>query len=564
MADPNGASPLKRVSARLTEGDDRAPARSMLRAIGFTREDLAKPLIGVGHSWIETMPCNWNHRRLTERVKAGVRAAGGTPMEFNTIAVSDGVSMGTEGMKASLVSREVIADSIELVARGHLLDGLVLIVGCDKTIPAAVMALARLNLPGLALYSGTIGPGRFRGKDITLQDVFEAVGAVAAGKMSTTDLQEVEENACPGAGACGGQFTANTMATAIEFLGMSPAGFNDVPALDPRKDEVAEQAGRLVMRLLEHDVRPRQIITRAALENAIASVAATGGSTNGVLHLLAIAHEASVPLSIDDFDRVASRTPLVASLKPGGDYVAKDLHDAGGIPLVAQRLARGGLINGEALTVDGRTMAQVAEAARETPGQKVVTTLEKPLKATGGLAILRGNLAPEGCVVKLAGHERLMHRGPARVFDSEDAAFAAVENGSITAGDVVVIRYEGPVGGPGMREMLQVTGALVGEGLGETVALITDGRFSGATHGLMVGHIAPEAARGGPIAALRDGDIIVLDVKARQLNVELTAEQVVDRMRAWTPPAPHYASGVFAKYAALVSSASDGAVTRPK
>ncbi len=562
MAESDGASSLKRQSARLTEGNDRAPARSMLYAIGFSRDDLAKPLIGVGHSWIETMPCNWNHRRLTARVKAGIRAAGGTPMEFNTIAVSDGVSMGTEGMKASLVSREVIADSIELVARGHLLDGLVLIVGCDKTIPAAVMALARLNLPGLALYSGTIGPGRFRGKDITLQDVFEAVGAVAAGKMTTADLREVEENACPGAGACGGQFTANTMATAIEFLGISPAGFNDVPALDPRKDELAEEAGRLMMRLLENDVRPRQIITRAALENAIASVAATGGSTNGVLHLLAIAREAGVPLSIDDFDRVASRTPVVASLKPGGDYVAKDLHDAGGIPLVAQRLAQGGLINGEAPTVDGRTMAQVAEAARETPGQCVVTTLERPLKPTGGLAILRGNLAPEGCVVKLAGHERLMHRGPARVFDNEEAAFAAVETGSIKNGDVVVIRYEGPVGGPGMREMLQVTGALVGEDLGDSVALITDGRFSGATHGLMVGHIAPEAARGGPIAALRDGDMILLDVNARQLNVELSPEQIVERMRGWAPPKPRYRSGVFAKYAALVSSASEGAVTR--
>ena len=562
MADPDGASPLKRESARLTEGNDRAPARSMLRAIGFTREDLSKPLIGVGHSWIETMPCNFNHRRLTERVKAGIRAAGGTPMEFNTIAVSDGVSMGTEGMKASLVSREVIADSIELVARGHLLDGLVLIVGCDKTIPAAVMALARLNLPGLALYSGTIGPGRYRGHDITLQDVFEAVGAVAAGKMSVADLREVEENACPGAGACGGQFTANTMATAIEFLGISPAGFNDVPALDPEKDHVAEEAGRLVMRLLEQDLRPRQIITKAALENAIASVAATGGSTNGVLHLLAIAREAGVPLTIDDFDRIASRTPVLASLKPGGEYVAKDLHDAGGIPLVAQRLAAGGLIHGEALTVDGRTMTQVAGAARETAGQRVVTTIDAPLKPTGGLAILRGNLASDGCVVKLAGHERLFHRGPARVFDSEEAAFAAVEARRIKAGDVVVIRYEGPVGGPGMREMLQVTGALVGEGLGDSVALITDGRFSGATHGLMVGHIAPEAARGGTIAAIRDGDTIVLDVKARQLNVELSGEQIAERMRGWKPPAPRYATGVFAKYAALVSSASEGAVTR--
>jgi dihydroxy-acid dehydratase len=535
----------------------------MLRAIGFSREDLARPLIGVGHSWIETMPCNFNHRRLTERVKAGIRAAGGTPMEFNTIAVSDGVSMGTEGMKASLVSREVIADSIELVARGHLLDGLVLIVGCDKTIPAAVMALARLNLPGLALYSGTIAPGRFRGRDITLQEVFEAVGAVAAGKMTDTDLREVEENACPGAGACGGQFTANTMATAIEFLGISPAGFNDVPALDPQKDQVAEEAGRLVMRLLERDIKPRQILTRAAFENAIASVAATGGSTNGVLHLLAIAREAGVPLTIDDLDRVAARTPGVASRKPGGDYVATDLHNAGGIPLVVQRLAQGGLIHGDARTVDGRTMAQVAEAARETPGQRVVVTVEKPIKPTGGLAILRGNLAPEGCVVKLAGHERLLHTGPARVFDSEEAAFAAVEARQIKAGDVVVIRYEGPVGGPGMREMLQVTGALVGEGLGDSVALITDGRFSGATHGLMVGHIAPEAARGGPLAAVRDGDTITLDVNARELKVDLTPAQMLGRMRDWKVPEPRYTSGVFAKYAALVSSASEGAVTRP-
>src|SRR2546423_10087931 len=443
MADPNGASPLKRQSARLTEGDDRAGARARRRAIGFTREDLSKPLIGVGHSWIETMPCNFTHRRLAEKVKAGIRAAGGTPMEFNAIAVSDGVSMGTEGMKASLVSREVIADSIELVARGHLFDGLVLIVGCDKTIPAAVMALVRINIPGLALYSGTIAAGRHRGRDITLMDVFEAVGAVAAGKMGADELREVEESACPGAGACGGQFTANTMSTAIEFLGISPAGANDIPALDPHKDDVAEEAGRLVMELLKDDVRPRQIITRAALENAIACVAATGGSTNGVLHLLAIAREAGVPLTIDDFDRVASRTPVVVSLKPGGEFVATDRHNAGGNPLVAQRLAGGGFIDGGARTVDGRTMAQVAQAAKETPGQRVVVTLEKPLKPTGGLGILRGNLAPEGCVVKLAGHERLLHRGPARVFESEEAAFEALQAREIKAGDVVAIPYEG-------------------------------------------------------------------------------------------------------------------------
>ena len=564
MSDPNGASPYKRQSSRLTEGNDRAGARAMLRAIGFTRDDLRKPLIGVGHSWIETMPCNYNHRRLTEKVKAGVRAAGGTPMEFNTIAVSDGVSMGTEGMKASLVSREVIADSIELVARGHLLDGLVLVVGCDKTIPAAAMALARLDLPGLVLYSGTIGPGRHRGRDITLQDVFEAVGSVAAGTMTEDELREIEEHACPGAGACGGQFTANTMSTALEFLGISPAGANDVPALDPGKDQVAYEVGRMAMRLVVDDVRPRSIITRAALENAIASVAATGGSTNGVLHLLAIAYEAGVALSIDDFDRVASRTPVVASLKPGGAFVAQDLHEAGGIALVAQRLFEGGLINGDAKTVTGRTMAEVARAAVEKPGQKVVATLSAPLKPTGGLAILRGNLAPEGCVVKLAGHERVSHRGPARVFESEDAAFAAVKGRTIRPNDVVVIRYEGPVGGPGMREMLAVTGALVGEGLGDSVALITDGRFSGATHGLMAGHIAPEAARGGPIAALADGDVIVFDVAGRQLNVELSDAEIATRLKSWRPPAPRYPGGAFAKYAALVSSASEGAVTRPQ
>src|SRR5690348_14136904 len=562
MANPydRPSDPAKRHSAALTDGADRAPARSYFKSIGFSDDDLARPLIGVATMWIETMPCNFNHRELAQRVKEGVRAAGGMPVEFNTISVSDGVSMGTEGMKASLVSREVIADSIELVARGHLLDGLVLIVGCDKTIPAAVMALVRLNLPGLALYSGTIGPGRFRGHDITLQDVFEAVGAVSAGTMTAADLREVEENACPGAGACGGQFTANTMSTAIEFLGISPAGANDVPALDPHKDDVAEQAGRLVMELLARDIRPRQIVTRAALENAIASVAATGGSTNGVLHLLAIAREAGVPLNLDDFDRVASRTPVVASLKPGGEFVATDLHKAGGIPLVAQRLHEGGLIHSEARTVDGRTMGQIAEAAVETPGQRVVTLLSKPLKPTGGLAILRGNLAPEGCVVKLAGHERRLHRGPARVFDSEETAFAAVRARQIKAGDVVVIRYEGPVGGPGMREMLGVTGALVGEGLGDAVALITDGRFSGATHGLMVGHIAPEAARGGPIAALHDGDLIELDVEARELRVLLSDDEVSARLREVVRPAPRYSKGVLARYAAGVSSASRGAV----
>src|SRR3989449_826548 len=556
MPDPNGASPLKRESTRLTEGDDRAPARAMLRAIGFSRADLAKPLIGVGHSWIETMPCNYNHRRLCEKVKAGIRTAGGTPMEFNTIAVSDGVSMGTEGMKASLVSREVIADSIELVVRGHLFDGLVMIVGCDKTIPAAVMALVRLNLPGLALYSGTIGPGRYRGKDITLQEVFEAVGAVSAGRMTRDELREIEEGACPGAGACGGQFTANTMATAIEFLGISPTGSNDVPALDPHKDDVAERAGRLVMELIAKDVRPRQIVTRAALENAVASVAGTGGSTNGVLHLLAIAREAGVPLTIDDFDRIAARTPIVASLKPGGEYVASDLYAAGGMALVAQRLLEAKVLHPNAWTVDGRTLGAVARAAVETSGQRVVRSIADPVKPTGGLAILRGNLAPDGCVVKLAGHERLHHRGPARVFDTEQAAFDAVRKGGIRENDVVVIRYEGPVGGPGMPEMLAVTGALVGEGLGDSVALVTDGRFSGATHGLMAGHMAPEAAPGGPIAALKDGDMIVFDITGRQLNVELSTSELRTRLAAWRPPKPRYATGVMAKYARHVSSAS--------
>jgi dihydroxy-acid dehydratase len=558
---PEPASPYKRNSARLTEGPDRAPARSMLRAIGFSREDLARPLIGVAHSWIETMPCNFTHRRLAEQVKRGIRAAGGTPMEFNTIAVSDGVTMGTEGMKASLVSREVIADSIELVTRGHLFDGLVCIVGCDKTIPAAAMALARLDLPGLVLYSGTIAAGRYDGHDITLMEVFEAVGARAAGTIGDSELQAIEESACPGAGACGGQFTANTMSTVMEFLGLSPAGANEIPAMDPKKDQAAFDAGQLVMGLVERGVRPRSILTRDAFENAIASVAATGGSTNGVLHLLAIAREAGVPLRIDDFDTIATRTPIIASLKPGGAYVAVDLYKAGGMSLVAQRLLAGSLLHADARTVDGRTLGEVARAATETPGQQVVATLERPVKASGGLAILRGNLAPDGCVVKLSGHERILHRGPARVFESEEAAFQAVTRRQIRAGDVVVIRYEGPAGGPGMREMLSVTGALVGEGLGDSIALITDGRFSGATHGLMVGHVAPEAARGGPIAALRDGDIVVVDVQKRQLNVELPEAGLAERMLPWRPPAPRYTQGVFAKYAALVSSASEGAVT---
>jgi dihydroxy-acid dehydratase len=557
------SDPAKRRSAALTDGVARAPARAMLKGTGFDDEDLARPLIGVATTWIETMPCNLNQRELAQDVKRGIRAAGGTPMEFNTIAVSDGVSMGSEGMRASLVSREVIADSIELVARGHLFDGLVCLVGCDKTIPAAVLALARLDVPGLVLYNGSIAPGRFRGRDVTIQDVFEAVGAHAAGRMSAADVHELEGVACPGAGACGGQFTANTMSTALEFLGISPAGLNDVPALDPAKAEAAERTGRLAVELVRGDVRPSSIVTRDALENAIAAVVATGGSTNGVLHLLAIARELGIPLELDDFDAIASRTPVIASLKPGGRFVATDLHRAGGLALVARELVAAGLVHPEARNVDGRTLGEIGASAHESPGQEVVVSAAQPLKATGGLAILRGNLAPEGAVVKLVGHERLLHRGPARVFDSEEDCFAAVEVGTIRPGDVVVIRYEGPAGGPGMREMLHVTAALVGAGLGDEVALITDGRFSGATHGLMVGHVAPEAARGGPLAALEDGDLVAIDVEARELRAELPDGELEQRLERWTPPAPRYESGVLAKYAALVSSASDGAVTEP-
>ena len=557
------SDPSKRHSAALTDGVARAPARAMLKGTGFTDEDLARPLIGVATSWIETMPCNLNQRKLAQDVKRGVRAAGGTPMEFNTVAVSDGVSMGSEGMRASLVSREVIADSIELVARGHLLDGLVCLVGCDKTIPAAVLALARLDLPGLVLYNGSIAPGRFRGRDVTIQDVFEAVGAHAAGTMTAADVHELEGVACPGAGACGGQFTANTMALALEFLGISPGGLGDVPALDPGKAAAAERAGELAVELVRDDVRPSAIITREALENAIAAIAGTGGSTNGVLHLLAIARELGLPLELDDFDRIAARTPVVADLKPAGRFVATDLHEAGGVPLVARELVRAGLAHGGARNVDGRTLADIGEAAEERPGQEVVVTAERPLKPTGGLAILRGNLAPEGAVVKLVGHERLLHRGPARVFDSEEDCFAAVSARTIEPGAVVVIRYEGPAGGPGMREMLHVTAALVGAGLGDSVALVTDGRFSGATRGLMVGHVAPEAAHGGPLAALRDGDTVAVDVEARELRAELADGELERRLADWTPPQPRYESGVLAKYAALVSSASEGAITRP-
>ncbi|HKB93388.1 MAG TPA: dihydroxy-acid dehydratase [Gaiellaceae bacterium] len=562
MTDPYArtSDPAKRHSAALTDGVDRAAARAMLKGIGLDDDALARPLVGIATTWIETMPCNWNQRELARHVRRGILEAGGTPVEFNTIAVSDGVSMGTEGMRASLVSRETIADSIELVVRGHLLDGLVCLVGCDKTIPAAAMALARLDVPGLVLYNGSIAPGRFRGRDVTIQDVFEAVGAAAAGTMSNADVHELESAACPGAGACGGQFTANTMATVLEFLGISPAGLNDVPATDPAKPEAAYEAGRIAMRLVRDDVRPSQIMTRQALENAVAAVAATGGSTNGVLHLLAIARELGIDLELDDFDRIAGRTPVVADIKPGGRFVAVDLHAAGGVALVARELLKAGLVHGDAPNVDGRDLAQVATAVVETPGQEVVVPVERPLKATGGLAILRGNLAPEGCVVKLAGHERLHHRGPARVFDSEEECFAAVKARAIKPGDVVVIRYEGPAGGPGMREMLHVTAALVGEGLGEEIALVTDGRFSGATHGLMVGHVAPEAARGGPLAALRDGDTVELDVEGRRLRVDLTDDEIAARLADVVPPPPRYATGVLARYAKYVSSASEGAV----
>ena len=552
---------LRNESRTLLDGADRAPARAMLRATGLSDEDLSRPLIGVANTWIEIGPCNFHLRRLAAKVKEGIRAAGGTPLEFNTIAISDGISMGTEGMKASLVSREVIADSIELVARGHLLDGLVAVSACDKTIPGTIMALARLNLPSLMLYGGSIYPGRFEGRDVTILDVFEAVGAHAAGKMTAAQLRELEGVACPGSGACGGQYTANTMAMAVEALGMSLMDSASVPAMDPKKDEVAFEAGRQSVELLRRNIRPSDVITRAAIENAVASVVASGGSTNGVLHLLAIAREANVPLAIDDFDRISERTPLLADLKPGGRFVANDLYEAGGVRVMAGRLLEAGILQPAAMTVSGRRIGEEARAARETPGQVVVRPLSDPLKATGGLVILKGNLAPEGCVLKVAGHERMRHSGPARIFDREEDAFAAVQERRIREGDVVVIRYEGPKGGPGMREMLGVTAALVGEGLGDSVALLTDGRFSGATHGLMAGHVAPEAAVGGPIAALQEGDTVTFDVEKRRLDVEITDEEMARRLSGWTAPAPRYATGVFAKYARLVSSAAEGAVT---
>jgi dihydroxy-acid dehydratase len=551
----------RRHSRVILDGPERAAARAYLKGIGYDEDALSRPIIGVANTWTETMPCNFHLRRLAERVKEGIRAAGGTPMEFNTVAISDGITMGTAGMKTSLVSREVIADSIELVARGHMFDGVIAMSGCDKTIPGCVMALARLDVPGLMLYGGTIMPGRFRGKDVTIQDVFEAVGAHAAGDIDDQELSDLESVASPGAGACGGQYTANTMATAFEVLGISPMGSGMVPAEDGKKGQVAEDCGRLVVELVEKDLRPSTVITRESLENAIASVAATGGSTNAVLHLLAVANEAGVELSIDDFDEISSRTPLLADLKPGGRFVAVDLYRAGGMRLVVKRLLDAGLIHADAPTVRGTTLGEEAEQAEEADGQEVVRRLDAPLQASGGLAILRGNLAPEGCVVKLAGHERRSHSGPARVFESEEEAFKAVAASQIKAGDVVVIRNEGPAGGPGMREMLHVTAALVGEGLGEEVALLTDGRFSGATHGLMAGHVAPEALHGGPIAAVRDGDIIEFDVAARELRVRLSDDEIRERAAAYEPPPPAYRSGVLAKYARHVGSASQGAIT---
>ncbi len=545
----------------LTTGSHRAPARAMLKAVGFSDADLKKPLIGIANTWIEIGPCNFHLRDLAAHVKDGVRASGGTPMEFNTVSISDGITMGTEGMRASLVSREVIADSIELVARGNGFDGLVVLVGCDKTIPAAAMALARLNIPGVVLYGGSIAPGVWNGHQVTIQDVFEAVGAHAAGSLTDADLCRLEDQACPGAGACGGQFTANTMAIACEFLGIAALGSGSVPANDPKKAEVARDTGALVMDLVRTNLRPRDIITASSIANAIASVATTGGSTNAVLHLTAIAREAGVDVSLEDFDRISDRTPLLADLKPSGRFVATDLHAAGGSRLVAKRLVEAHAVNGTTPTVTGRTLTEEAQTAVETPGQQVVMPASKPLKAHGGLVILRGSLAPDGAVMKISGADRATHRGPARVFDSEEAAFDAVQHQRIKPGDVVVIRYEGPSGGPGMREMLAVTGAIVGAGLGESVALVTDGRFSGATRGFCIGHIAPEAARGGPIAAVRDGDLIAIDAAARTLNLEVPDAEIRQRLAGWQPPKPRYATGVMAKYARMVSSAATGAVT---
>ncbi len=551
----------KKHSRAITAGPDRAPARAMFKAIGFKDADLERPLIGVANTWTEIGPCNYHLRRLAAKVKEGIRAAGGTPLEFNTVSISDGITMGSQGMKTSLISREVIADSIELVARGNHFDAMVALSGCDKTIPGTVMALARINVPGLMLYGGSIMYGEHGARRLTIQDVFEAVGAFNAGKISADELRAIENSACPGPGACGGQFTANTMATAFEMLGISPMGLGDVPAMDPRKDEVAFECGRLVMDLLNQGITPRQIISRKGMENAIAGVLATGGSTNAVLHLLAVAREAGVRLSIDDFDKISRKTPVLADLKPWGRFTAPEMYRAGGMALVARRLLRAGLLHASAMTVTGRTLGDEAKAAHEAPGQEVIRPFENPLKPTGGMAVLRGSLAPEGCVIKLVGHERMIHRGPARVFNQEEDAFAAVKQGRIKPGDVVVIRYEGPKGGPGMREMLGVTGAIVGAGLGESVALMTDGRFSGATYGFMVGHVAPEAAVGGPVAVVKNGDTIVIDVKKRRIDVELSAAEMKRRLAKWKPPKPPYTRGVMAKYARLVSSATEGAVT---
>ena len=560
--DSNGTHNPKKYSVPLTEGPSRAAARSYLRGVGFSKDDLHKPIIGIANTWTEIGPCNFHLRQIAEAVKQGIREAGGTPMEFNTITISDGITMGTEGMKSSLISREVIADSVELVARGNLFDGLVAIAGCDKNMPGTVMALARLDIPSLMLYGGSIKPGTLNGKDITIQDVFEAIGSHAAGRIDDAGLEAVEAAACPGAGACGGQFTANTMAMACEFLGISPIGLSGVPAFLPEKLAASREAGRLVMELAKKDLRPSKIITPVAIENAIASVAASGGSTNAVLHFLAIAHEMNIPLSIDDFDRISSKTPLLCDLKPGGNYVAADYHAAGGSRLLAKRLIEAGLIDGSCWNVTGKTLAEEAAAATETNGQKVIHPLNDAIKPTGGLVILKGNLAPEGCVIKVAGHKRLEHRGPARVFDSEGAAFEAVETGRIKPNDVIVIRYEGPKGGPGMREMLQVTAAIAGiPELSETVALLTDGRFSGATRGLMAGHVAPEAEVKGPIAAVREGDIIHFDIPNRKLSVEISDEEIASRLQSWKKPTPRFTRGVFHKYANAVSSASQGAVT---
>jgi dihydroxy-acid dehydratase len=554
---------VTRRSHTVLRGRDRAPARAHLRATGLSDDDLSRPLVAVAHSWIETMPCNLNHRRLAAKVKEGIRQAGGTPLELNTVAVSDVMTMGTQGMKTSLISREVIADSIELVARGHMFDAIVTITGCDKTIPAAAIAHVRLDIPSVIVYSGAIAPGRFRGRDVTIQDVFEAVGANAAGRIGDADLRELEGGACPGMGACGGHYTANTMALMMEFLGLSPLGSAGPPAADARRDDACVAAGRLVMSLLESGLTPRRILTRAAFENAIAAGAATEGSTNLVLHLLAIAREAGVDLDLDDFDRISARTPVITDLRPSGRYTAVDLDRAGGSRLIAARLLESGDLHPDELTVTGRSLAEEAESARETPGQKVVAPSGRPFRADGGLVVMRGSLAPDGCVVKLAGVHRRSHSGPARVFDCEEAAMAAVQEGAIAAGDVVVIRYEGPRGGPGMREMLGVTAALVGRGLGDAVALLTDGRFSGATHGLMAGHVAPEAAVGGPIALVRDGDTVAFDVDRRTLDICVDETALAARLADWTAPAPLYRGGVVDKYAALVGCASEGAVVRP-